>query len=70
MDFIYGLLTAVVFFVALMWFFWMGTKYEQQKKLPDTPKNDVLLKQKKLHEDFTKLMNYDVGKALERKKVT
>lgn len=66
-----GLLTAAVFFCCLLLFFWMGTQYGK-KKPPDKVEveEETLRKQKQIHEDFTKLMQYDVSKALERKKVT
>ncbi|MEH7355079.1 hypothetical protein V7150_16095 [Neobacillus drentensis] len=74
MQFIYGLLTAAVFFLCLFLFFWMGTQYSK-KKPPDKPKQeepseDVLLKQKQLQENFIKVMNYDVDQATARRKVT
>lgn len=64
-----GLLTAVVFFLCLLLFFWLGTRYVQ-KKPPDKVEDETIRKQKKLHEDLTKLMSYDVDKALQRKQVT
>ena len=70
-SFIYGLLTAAVFFLCLLLFFWMGTQYGK-KKPPDTKETDegTIRKQKQIQEDFIKTMKYDVTQATARKKVT
>lgn len=54
----------MVFFLCLLLFFWLGIRYEQQKKPPDKEVEDeTIRKQKKIHEDFMKMMNYDVNQA-------
>ncbi|PKR86105.1 hypothetical protein [Heyndrickxia camelliae] len=65
MQFLLGLLTPVVFFVV----FYMGTKYGKKQGKPVEIDEKQLIKAKKIQEDFQKLMNYDVSKALQRKKV-
>ncbi|MBO0959557.1 hypothetical protein J1P26_07395 [Neobacillus sp. MM2021_6] len=74
MEFIYGLLTAAVFFGCLFFFFWMGIRYGRQKKPPDkVPSKDTdeaVRKQKQLQQDFIKTMKYDVAQATARRKVT
>lgn len=70
MEFIYGLLTAVVFFIALISFYYIG--YKQGKKVSaPIPLDDEKQRQiERFNKDFKALFNYDVEKALQRKKVT
>jgi hypothetical protein len=69
MDYILGLLTAVVFFIALLSFYYLG--YKQGNKKPTvTADKDEVRKAREHQENFLKLMNYDVHQALQKKKVT
>ena len=72
MQFIYGLMTASVLFLCLLFCFYLGTRYEQRKKPPDKIEVDKeeQRKREQLHKDFQELFNYDVSKALQGKKVT
>jgi uncharacterized protein YpmS len=73
MDYFLGLLTAVVFFIAFLFFFYLGTRYGS-KKTTVTADDEVQRKAKsqaeKHREDLMNLINYDVEKAMQRKKVT
>jgi hypothetical protein len=74
MDFIYGLLTAVVFFIALLFFFYLGIRYER-KKPPNKPVSNEtkefehIKKQQEIHNDFLKVMSYNEDTARQRKQV-
>jgi len=75
MEFLLGLLTAAVLFLLLFLAYRMGTK-QAKTKPPDIPVTEApkpseeeIEKAKKIHEDFQRLMQYDVSKALERKQV-
>jgi len=70
MDFIYGLLTAVVFFIALLSFYYIGYKQGSRRttKPPDTDLEEIR-KAREMRKEFMNMMNYDVDKALQRKKV-
>jgi hypothetical protein len=70
MEFIYGLLTSAVFFLCLLFFFYLGTRYAKQK--PPDKEVDVGKKREieQFNKEFKALFNYDVEKALQRKKVT
>ncbi|WHY76073.1 hypothetical protein QNH20_18345 [Neobacillus sp. WH10] len=70
MQFIYGLLTAAVFFLCLLFFFYLGTRYAKQKPPDKEVDESTIHKQAKLQENFMKLMQYDVAQATARKKVT
>ena len=69
MQFILGLLTAVVFFILLAGAYWLGTKYKK-RSVARTADKDTQQRIEKQRKEFMNLMNYDVSKALERKKVT
>lgn len=72
MQFIYGLLTAVVFFILFMLFFYAGIRFEKQKKPPDTEvekKEQEKRQVEQFNKHFKELFAYDVDKALQRKKV-
>jgi len=69
MEFVYGLLTAVVFFIALLFSFYLGTRYGS-KKTTVTADEEEQRKARKHREELKALFTYDVNKALERKKVT
>jgi hypothetical protein len=74
MDFLYGLLTAVVIFIALLFFFYLDIRYEK-KKPPNQPavneadELEHVRKQQEIHKDFLKVMNYNETIARQRKKV-
>lgn len=69
--FLLGTLTGVSFFVLLGLCIYLGYKIGQNgtKKAPQ-PDDETLRKQRRLHEDFQKLMNYDLDTALRRKDVS
>lgn len=69
MLFIYGLLTAVVFFICLSGALYVG--YRLGKKRPEPKPIDIEQKRKleKANKHFQALFSYDTDKALERKKV-
>jgi hypothetical protein len=69
MDFIYGLLTAVVFFIALLSFYYIGYR-QGTKRTAKPPDDEEVRKAKNLRKGFMNMMEYDVDKALQRKKVT
>lgn len=69
MQFLFGLLTAVVFFILLGTAYWLGTK-QNKRSITQSVDEETQRKAKKHREDFMKLMNYDVDKATQRKKVT
>jgi hypothetical protein len=68
MEFIYGLLTAVVFFIALISFYFIGYK-QGNKQTSKPPDNEEVRKAKEMRVGFMNMMNYDVDTALQRKKV-
>ncbi len=69
MLFLYGLLTAVVFFIVVISALYIGYKLGHKQGKPVEIDEKQIIKAKKIQEDFQKLMNYDVSKALQRKKV-
>jgi hypothetical protein len=69
MEFLYGLLTAVVFFIALLSFYYIGYK-QGNKQTSKPPDDEDVRKAKNLRKGFMNMMEYDVDKALQRKKVT
>ena len=71
MEFLYGLLTAVVFFIALIAFYFIGYKQgnKQTAKPPDTEEAKDKKYMAEIHNDFLKLMNYNEDTARQRKKV-
>lgn len=69
MEYLLGLLTGVVFFVLFSIAFYLG--YKLREKKPNSKPLDEIEKQRqrRLREDFNKLMAYDVDMAYGRKKV-
>lgn len=70
MEYLIGLLSGVVFFIALIGGIIIGIKLNNGTKhkppsLGEKENNDL----NKFNEDFQKLFSYDVAKATERKKV-
>jgi hypothetical protein len=70
MDFLLGLLTAVVFFIALLAFFYMGYKHGKKAHVPIPLPDAEKHKMEKFNQHFKDLFSYDVDTALQRKKVT
>lgn len=70
MNFFYGLLTAVVFFILFGSCFYVGYKIGRRKK-PLEPTEDEYerMRMEQLRKDFVEVMNYDLETALQRKKV-
>jgi hypothetical protein len=74
MEFLMGLLVAVVFFVVVSVSFLTGYKFAnkqrpvQKETLTDEDKEEQR-KAEELQKSFVKLMNYDLTTALNRKKV-
>jgi hypothetical protein len=66
MEFIYGLLTAVVFFIALLSFYYIGYK-QGSKRTAKPPDDEEVRKAKEIRKGFMNMMTYDVNKALQRK---
>jgi cbb3-type cytochrome oxidase subunit 3 len=71
MDFLLGLLTAVVFFIAVIAVYFVGYKQGKRhqpanKPLPDEEKQ----KMERFNKHFKELFAYDVDTAIQRKKVT
>lgn len=69
MLFIYGLLSAVVFFVSVSITFYIGFRLGSNFKKPQKVDKEQIKQAEKLQKDFQKLFNYDVTTALQRKKV-
>jgi hypothetical protein len=69
MEFFYGLLTAVVFFIALLSFFYLGYKQGKKGSAPLPIDNEKQSEIERFNRDFKALFNYDVETALQRKKV-
>jgi hypothetical protein len=66
MDFLYGLLTAVVFFIALLSFYYIG--YRQGNKQTSKPPDDEeVRKAKEMRKSFMNMMNYDVSDSFAEK---
>lgn len=74
MEFLLGLLAAVVFFVVVLVSFYIGFKFGkkqspvQQETITESDKEEQR-KAEELQKSFVKLMNYDLATALNRKKV-
>jgi hypothetical protein len=72
MEFILGVFVSALFFCCLFLAYWMGTK---QTKVPSNVNTLTEEEQrqkeqiKQYNEHFKKLFQYDVDKALQRKKV-
>jgi hypothetical protein len=66
MEFIYGLLTAVVFFIALLSFYYIGYK-QGNRRTTKPPDDEEVRKAKEIRRGFMNMMTYDVNKALQRK---
>jgi hypothetical protein len=73
MDFILGVLSAVLFFCCLFLAYWMGTRQTNKPSKTNTPTEDEQRQKeqiKQYNEHFKKLFSYDVDTAIQRKKVT
>jgi Mg2+/citrate symporter len=72
MEFILGVFIATLFFCCLFLAYWMGTRQTKKPSKVETPSEDEIKQReqiKRYNDDFKKLFNYDLEKALERKKV-
>ena len=73
MEFLYGLLTAVAFFIALLGFYFIGYKAGKRthtpKPLSEADESEKY-KLEQFNKGFKEMFAYDVDKALQRKKVT
>jgi hypothetical protein len=68
MEFVYGLLTAVVFFIALFGSLYVGYRLGKKSPPPKQPiDNEEKLKTEKFNKHFKALFAYDVDKALQKK---
>lgn len=70
MQFLLGLLTAIVFFILLSFSFYLGYRFNHKRVKPPNPDEEEQRRARELHNDFMKLMNYNEDIALQRKKVT
>lgn len=68
MDYFLGLLTAVVFFVAILLAYYLGTRTKRSVPVPMDKEKKKEMDEFDKH--FKALFNYDVGIAVQRKKVT
>ena len=69
MEFIYGLLTSVVFFAAFLSFFYMGYRYGKKAPAPKPIDDEEKRKTEKFNQHFKALFAYDVDTAIAKKKV-
>ena len=69
MLFVYGLLTAVVFFIALLGAFYTGYKKGKRTPTPTPIQEEDKRKLEQFNKGFKEMFAYDVDKALQRKKV-
>jgi hypothetical protein len=71
MQFVFGLLTAVVLFVVVSVSLYIGFKLGKKKSQPTSQIDEnEKLKIEKFNKHFKSLFAYDVETALQRKKVT
>jgi hypothetical protein len=70
MEFFLGALTAVVFFLLLIFAYWIGTKQTIKAQPPPPMDSEHKKELERYNKHFKALFNYDVEKALQRKKVT
>lgn len=69
MEFVLGLLTAVVLFLLLATAFYFGYKRGKKKSDTNTISEQEKRRQKEIQEHFQSLFNYDLDTALKGKKV-
>ena len=69
MEFIFGLLTAVVFFICLSGAFYAGYKTGKKRPEPKPQDKEQQRKREQLNKHFQNLFNYDTDTALQKKKV-
>jgi hypothetical protein len=70
MEFIYGVLTTVLFLFALLAFFYAGYKQGSKRIIAKPPDDEKQREIERFNRDFKALFNYDVETALKKKKVT
>jgi hypothetical protein len=70
MQFVLGLLTAVVFFICLAGALYIGYRLGKKRPEPKPIDDEIKRKQEQATKHFQALFSYDTDKALQRKKVT
>jgi hypothetical protein len=70
MQFLYGLLTAVVFFIVLLAVFYVGYKRGRRPRASTPIPAEEKKEMEKYNKHFKAMFAYDVDKAIQRKKVT
>jgi hypothetical protein len=70
MEFFFGLLTAVVFFIALIAVYYVGYKQGKKTSAPIPLTDDKQRQMEQFDKGFKAIFSYDVEKALQPKKVT
>jgi uncharacterized membrane protein len=70
MEYLLGILTGVGLFAFIILSIYIGYRMGNKRSHTNAePSEDEQRQQKELKEQFTKLMNYDLNTALQRKKV-
>ncbi|MGM7719433.1 hypothetical protein [Metabacillus sp. Hm71] len=69
MDFVFGFLIGIALFVVIYSAYQVGRLVGNKRVKPVEADSEELRRAKELHQGFLQVMNYDVNKALERKKV-
>lgn len=69
MGFMIGLLSGVGLFVVVGISLYIGYRLGNKRVTPIQADSEEVRRAKELHQGFLQVMNYDVSKALERKKV-
>jgi hypothetical protein len=70
MEYFLGLLTAVVFFIALVGIYYIGFKHGKKTSAPLPIDNEKQRQLEAYDKGFREIFSYDVAKALQKKKVT
>ena len=69
MQFLFGLLTAVVFFLCLAGAYYIGLKQGKKRPAPKPVDEEEKRKREQVTKHFQALFNYDTDIALQKKKV-
>lgn len=70
MQFIFGLLTAVVFFICLAGALYIGYRLGKKRPEPKPIDKDKQREREQMAKEFQAMFNYDTNTALQKKKVT
>jgi hypothetical protein len=70
MEYLIGALLAVFFFIAFLFSFYVGYKQGKKVSAPIPLDKEKKRQIEQFDKEFKALFNYDVSKAVERKKVT